>query len=47
MIKKQNENASIEKELSLIDSNDPDSIVPNAKQEMSRIYALWDAVFPQ
>ena len=46
MAKKRKEGFSIEKELCLVDVDDPDSLVSDAKAEMQRMYALWDAVRP-
>ena len=44
MKKKRNESYSVEKELSLVDIDDLESISPNATEEMQRMYTLWDAV---
>jgi len=47
MLKKRGEKNIIAKELYLVDVSDPDSLVPDAKTEQTRLYALWDAVTPQ
>jgi hypothetical protein len=46
MCQKRNEKISIEKELSLIDVENFETITPNAEKEIARFYILWDAVGP-
>jgi len=42
--KKRNEAYNVEKDLYLIDSSTLD-FVPNADEEVTRAYLLWDAVY--
>jgi len=42
--KKRNEGISVEKELSLAEVNSAQCLLPDVEIEISRMYALWDAV---
>jgi hypothetical protein len=44
MMKKGGKGTAIEKELYLVDVPEVESIVPDFTAEMTRLYALWDAV---
>jgi hypothetical protein len=44
MCQKRNEGMSIEKEMYFVEIADFESLVPDAKVEIERMFALWDAV---
>jgi hypothetical protein len=44
MCKKRNETTTVDKELYFIEVDDAESLVPDAKEEMGRMFILWDAV---
>ena len=46
MSRKRNEAISMEKELSLVEVDSVQSLVPDVTVEIGRMYALWDAVCP-
>lgn len=46
MCKKRNEGFSVEKEYSLVEVDSVQSLVPDVTVEIGRMYALWDAVYP-
>ena len=43
--RKRNEGISVEKELSLVEVDSVQSLVPDVTVEIGRMYALWDAVY--
>ena len=45
MSRKRNEGISVEKELSLVEVDSVQSLVPDVTVEIGRMYALWDAVY--
>lgn len=45
MCRKRNEGISVEKELSLVEVDTVQSLVPDVTVEIGRMYALWDAVY--
>ena len=45
MGRKRNEAISVEKELSLVEIDNIQSLVPDIAVEIGRMYALWDAVY--